>query len=288
LPLFALKRYEESIEVASQGGLSVVDAAAYLAAAHAYSGSREQAGHYLDEFRKSFVRRITFGREPEPGEAIRWLVHVNPYRREEDTAHLTAGVRLAGLEDQKLTVPSSSLVSWPIANTFRREGELWTVSFDHRVAQVQERKGFVDIAQLLSHPFEEVHCMILCGQPGVTSRSEAIFDEQARQAYRQRIREIDQELAEAKRDNDPGRCTLIEEEKEHLLDEIRKATGLGGRQRKIADTSERMRSAVTWRIREAIKKLELVHPTLARHLPNSIQTGLFCSYTPEKPTTWFV
>jgi hypothetical protein len=141
---------------------------------------------------------------------------------------------------------------------------------------------------LLSRPFEEIHCTVLCGLSGATGRGDTILDDKARQAYRQRIREIDQELAEAERDNDPGRCTLIEEEKEHLLDEIRKATGLGGRQRKLADAPERTRSAVTWRIREAIRKLEPVHPTLARHLANSIQTGVFCSYNPEKHTTWFV
>jgi TolB-like protein len=136
--------------------------------------------------------------------------------------------------------------------------------------------------------FEEIHCTILCGQPGATGRGDTILDDQARQAYRQRLREIDQELAEAERDNDPGRCALIEKERQQLLEELRKATGLGGRERKIGDVTERMRSAVTWRIRDAIKKLGPAHPTLSRHLANSIQTGLFCSYTPEKPATWFV
>jgi len=288
LPLFALRRYDEAVRIAGKGGLTVVDSGAYLAASHAYLGNHERAAFYLDEFQKSFVRRITFGREPEPGEAMRWLVHVNPYRREKDTAHFTEGVRLAGLGGQTSVLPSSTPVSWPIANTFRREGELWTISFDHQVVQVAEKRGFLDIAQLLSHPFEEIHCATLSGRPATTGRGVAILDEQARRAYRERIREIDQELAEAERDNDLGRCTLIEEEKERLLEEIRKATGLGGRERKMGDSRERARSAVTWRIRDAIKKLEPAHPTLARHFANSIRTGLFCTYNPEKPTRWFV
>ena len=69
---------------------------------------------------------------------------------------------------------------------------------------------------------------------------------------------------------------------------LRKATGLGGRDRRTGDTSERARSAVTWRIRHAIRKLEAVHPALARHLRASIKTGAFCSYEPEKETHWFV
>jgi hypothetical protein len=69
---------------------------------------------------------------------------------------------------------------------------------------------------------------------------------------------------------------------------MRKAIGLGGRDRKMGDSSERARSAVTWRIRHAIKKLEVVHPALARHLRVSLKTGVFCSYEPEKETRWFV
>ena len=88
--------------------------------------------------------------------------------------------------------------------------------------------------------------------------------------------------------NDPGRAEPLEEEQERLLDEMRKATGLGGRDRKMGDAAERARSAVTWRIRNAIKKLEAAHPALARHLVNSVKTGVFCSYTPEKETRWFV
>ena len=68
----------------------------------------------------------------------------------------------------------------------------------------------------------------------------------------------------------------------------RRAIGLGGGDRKMGDSSERARSAVTWRIRHAIKKLEVVHPALARHLRVSLKTGVFCSYEPEKETHWFV
>ena len=288
LPLFALKRYDEAVRIAGKGGLTVVDSGAYLAAAHAHLGNRDRATFYLGEFHKHFIQRITFGREPEPGEAMRWLVHVNPYRRDEDRENFAEGMRLAGLEGEAAAPRASTPVSWPIANTFRREGELWTASFDHQVVQVAERRGFLDIAQLLARPSEEIHSGTLCGQPATTGQGIAILDEQARRAYKKRIREIDEELAEAQRDNDPGRGALIEEEKDRLIEELKKATGLGGRERKTDDSAERARSAVTWRIREAIKKLEGIHPALARHLANSIRTGLFCSYNPEKPTRWSV
>jgi hypothetical protein len=28
------------------------------------------------------------------------------------------------------------------------------------------------------------------------------------------------------------------------------------------------------------------HEALGRHLANAVHTGTFCSYTPERPTTW--
>ena len=51
--------------------------------------------------------------------------------------------------------------------------------------------------------------------------------------------------------------------------ELATAFGLGGRARKAADTGERARKAVTNRIKDAIAKIEAVHPTLGRHLADS-------------------
>jgi hypothetical protein len=144
------------------------------------------------------------------------------------------------------------------------------------------------IAQLLARPGDELHCLALSGRRAGAGRGVEVIDEQARRAYRARLREIEASLAEAATANDPGRAEPLEEEKERLLDEMRKAIGLGGRDRKMGDSSERARSAVTWRIRHAIKKLEVVHPGLARHLRVSFKTGVFCSCEPEKETRWFV
>ena len=145
-----------------------------------------------------------------------------------------------------------------------------------------------DIAQLLTQPGDELHCLALSGRPAGAGRGVEVIDEQARRAYRARLREIEAEPAEAATANDPGRAEPLEEEKGRLLDEMPKAIGLGGRDRKMGDSSERARSAVPWRIRHAIKKLEVVHPALARHLRVSLKTGVFCSYEPEKETHWFV
>jgi TolB-like protein len=287
LPHFVLHDYARAIELGSQTPTIVTDQPAYLAAAHAYLGQGQRAENYVREFRQVFAERIAPGRAVESGEMLRWLVHVNPFRREEDLRHFTEGVRLAGLggEMDGAAQPAAgalATVTWPLGNTFRKEGALWMVCFEHEVAHTSEVRGFQDIAQLLARPGEELHCLALSGRPASAGGGVEILDDQARRAYRARLREIEAELAEAARANDPGRAGPLEEEKERLLDEMRKAIGLGGRDRKMGDSSERARSAITWRIRHAIKKLELVHPTLARHLRVSIKTGFFCSYQPEK------
>jgi hypothetical protein len=43
---------------------------------------------------------------------------------------------------------------------------------------------------------------------------------------------------------------------------------------------------VTWRIRSAIRKIAAVHPALGRHLENSVHTGTYCAYNPERSIDW--
>jgi pimeloyl-ACP methyl ester carboxylesterase len=59
-----------------------------------------------------------------------------------------------------------------------------------------------------------------------------------------------------------------------------------GRSRHLGSGAERARSAVTWRIRNAIRKIASAHPRLGRHLDNAVRTGTFCVYEPEAPVDW--
>ena len=51
---------------------------------------------------------------------------------------------------------------------------------------------------------------------------------------------------------------------------------------------ERECEAATARIRDVIAKIERLHPSLGRHLRQSIRTGVFCSYRPDEPPAWHV
>src|SRR5439155_691808 len=70
--------------------------------------------------------------------------------------------------------------------------------------------------------------------------------------------------------------------------ELARATGLGGRRRRLGDAAERARTTVTARIRDAIGRIERAHPELGRHLRASIVTGARCAYRPAETVRWSV
>lgn len=82
------------------------------------------------------------------------------------------------------------------------------------------------------------------------------------------------------------RAGLVVEERTALVRELAAATGLGGRDRRLGDESERARKTVGARMRDCLRRIERVHPDLAAHLRGAIRMGTVCSYQPEKPTTW--
>lgn len=104
--------------------------------------------------------------------------------------------------------------------------------------------------------------------------------------YRRRLGELDADLDSARDGGDHARVERLLQEREALLAELRRVTGLGGRIRNKTSSDERARLAVAWRIRHAIRKIREVHPALGAHLANSIRTGSTCRYQPETPVVW--
>jgi predicted ATPase len=175
------------------------------------------------------------------------------------------------------------------ANAFRRAGELWELTFAGETVHMPDLKGLHDLARLLAAPGEEIHALDLGAvADGATPQGHAgeILDDEARAAYKRRIEELREERELAQAANDPVRAERAQEELEAIGDALKSAYGLGGRARKAGDHAERARSAVTWRIRSAISRVEAVHPALGRHLKNSVRTGTFCAYEPEQPVDW--
>jgi tetratricopeptide (TPR) repeat protein len=189
---------------------------------------------------------------------------------------------------------------------FRRDGDVWAVEFAGRAARLRDSKGLRDIALLLARPGAEVHVFELVvatqGEASRPSRSGReledaglavggtggfeMLDERARQSYRARLRELQEDIDDAEASNDGERAARARVEMDLLADELTAAYGLAGRPRKTGDPTERARKAVAMRIRTAIARLSEEHAELGRHLENSIKTGTFCAYRPEAPIDW--
>ena len=75
-------------------------------------------------------------------------------------------------------------------------------------------------------------------------------------------------------------------ELEAIAEQLRKATGLGGRSRRASSSADRVRVAVTRRIRAAIAQIAKHHAPLGTHLTSSIRTGYFCCYEPAEERVW--
>jgi predicted ATPase len=202
----------------------------------------------------------------------------------EDLETLTAAAFAALVAAPSLAGGSPAVPS-PAGAVFRRDGALWTLGFAGRQVHMHHLKGFADLAQLLAQPGRAIHCLDLDGGAGQADLGEVI-DARAREEYRARAAELQAEIEDARRAHDPAREERSRDELGEIAAALEAAYGLGGRARRAGDPAERARSAVAWRIRSALGKLEGEHDQLARHLRNSVRTGTWCVYEPEAPVDW--
>ncbi|HEX6236709.1 MAG TPA: hypothetical protein VFZ68_05925 [Acidimicrobiales bacterium] len=186
---------------------------------------------------------------------------------------------------------------------FRAEGEYWSVGFAGRTVRIRDLKGLRYLARLLAEPGREFHVLDLVaaehgasgtpsprpepglGQPGDAG---ALLDARAKDAYRRRLAEIDEDIAEAEAFGDDERVARATVDREFLVRELARAVGLGGRDRRAGDDSERARVSVTRAIRHALGRISEHHPQLGEHLDHAVHTGTYCAYRPDPrvPVTW--
>jgi tetratricopeptide (TPR) repeat protein len=189
------------------------------------------------------------------------------------------------------------------AAVFRREGEYWTIAFGDDSFRLRDAKGLRYLARLLERPGRETLALELV-QGGGSAPAQATneadlrptdlgdagtrLDEQAKQEYRARLHELQQELDEAAAWNDPERAERARTEMDFLAREISGAVGLGGRDRLQGSASERARLSVSRAIRLAMARIAEHSPALGEHLETTIHTGTYCAYRPDPrvPIEW--
>jgi hypothetical protein len=190
--------------------------------------------------------------------------------------------------------------------TFRRDGDVWSIGGE-RIVRLRHSKGLLYLSRLLAEPGREFHALDLVGQGTVgadrgTGASEAaalglgvdggdrgvLIDDEARAAYRARLRELQADLDEAAAFNDPVRGENARLEMDALEAQLSAAFGLGGRARPEGSVAERARQSVTKAIREATRRIASEDSALGDHLERSVRTGVYCVYDPDPSSrfTW--
>jgi predicted ATPase len=202
----------------------------------------------------------------------------------------------------------------PSVSVFRYEGDYWTIAYQGSVFRLKDSTGMRYLSYLLQHPHKEFHVFDLVdleakrrkGGGVLPSRTQAavlaepdvhattggdagpLLDAKARAAYKRRLADLQAELAEAQDFNDLGRVEKLQREMTLLSKELAAGFGLNPQRRRVASAAERARVNVTRAIKRALQKIAAQHHALGLHLLNTVNTGLFCSYTPDPrlPISW--
>jgi tetratricopeptide (TPR) repeat protein len=217
------------------------------------------------------------------------------------------GIRAAPPEAPAQVEQHEAVDGHPVGggNAFRREGDYWSVIFDGHTVRVRDLKGMRYLARLLADPGREYHVLDLAaaetgrgaqvdsGQAAGLPRSAfgdagEVLDARAKDAYRRRLAEIDEDIERAHAIGDAERAAQADLERGFLVRELARAFGLSGRGRRAASASERARAGVTRAVRQAIARITEHHPQLGGHLDRTIRTGTYCAYFPDPrvPAGW--
>jgi tetratricopeptide (TPR) repeat protein len=188
---------------------------------------------------------------------------------------------------------------------FRTEGEYWVIEFAGKAVRLRDLKGLRYLARLLADAGREFHVLDLVaaesgGSTEPSTRHERglhasdpsdagpLLDAQAKETYRRRLAEIEEDMEEAEAFGDHERAARATVDREYLIRELSRAVGLGGRDRHAGAASERARVSVTRAVRHALGRIREQHPELGAHLDHAVRTGTYCAYDPDPrvPVVW--
>lgn len=277
--------FTDSLALGAGVRSSWIDFPAMMAAAYFEINDIEAMNHCWTTFINELKLKIL---KDEPlidnAQAVQWLVNVNPYKGSSQQQRFWDFISNKRIPSERNIM---RVAQPPDQNLFVRENDLWHIRFGGVSVRLRDAKGLRDLAQLLSSPSTPVHCTAL-GQLETSSRGFPVFDDTARKNYKKRILELQHDIQLAEAQNDQSNYVQLQEEYEKVISHLKASVGLRGKTRRTGDPVEKVRSAVTLRIRGAIQKIKASHPELGRHFHLAVRTGTFCLYEPETETSWTI
>ena len=136
-------------------------------------------------------------------------------------------------------------------------------------------------ASMSEEELEEENLIISNGEDAIP-----ILDPSAMEDIKRRLRENSEERKDARERRDERKLMQLDDDYESIREELKAATGLGGRSREFSSDRGRARVSITNAISKDLKRIGEKHPILLRHLKNAIKTGSRFSYKPDTPVNW--
>ena len=194
--------------------------------------------------------------------------------------------------------------------TLRRVGDVWMIDAGAGgPLHISDGRGVRLLALLLERPGQEIHSLDLVaavdrmappaapassggqeagGRFGLQRGTGPALDAAAKAAYRARVTELTEEIADAERRGDTARAAAARKERDSITRELGRAIGIGGRDRESGSHAERARVNVTRALRAAIRRVGGYDAALGAELDAAVRTGAFCSYEPDprRPRRW--
>ena len=200
-------------------------------------------------------------------------------RAEADMVAATAGVMRPG----RTPCATPGVHDAARSAAMRRDATQWVFTTPLGDVRLPDSNGLGQLARLLTTPGVEVSAVELAGRAHtpVAAGLGPSLDAQAKRAYRQRLLELQVEVDDAETVNDLVRGERAHAEMDALMRELRRAVGLGGRDRPTGSDAERARINVARSLRRAIAAVTEQAPLLGTHLAESVRTGGQCIYLPE-------
>ena len=180
----------------------------------------------------------------------------------------------------------------PDANVFRLTPEGWSIRYeDDDVSGFERLKGMSMIRTLLTYPsLPDAEPVRISSAKLDDPDSEPFIDDGDPIIDLNKIEEQKQELLEECRRaaacQDEAREAKAEEKLEALSTYVRKNVGRRGRPRRLGSRAEKARKRVLKNYTTALRRLEEVAPSFAKHLDDSVQLGHWSTYTPKTDLNW--
>ncbi|NLW84459.1 MAG: hypothetical protein GXY41_08695 [Phycisphaerae bacterium] len=177
--------------------------------------------------------------------------------------------------------------------SFEWFGATWKLVFDGTLTTVRNLTGARLLATLLCNPRKDLHCLDLQAQENVNPILKAaefqdvVADDEAIESYRERLRDYEKEIEDAKKCQDLAKQDAIQQKIDFIETHLKRLYGLHGETRLFSTEAENARIAVRNNIMRVIDSEDMSKiPQAQQHFKNSISFGKTISYCPEMDIDW--